>query len=83
MGVVVKGTAKSCGLVCGCCDSVMGCLIEDASPDRGERPSGAISGVAVHERDYRGCIHLFICFAILSVRVGTGEDPVPVYLSSR
>ena len=53
----------------------MACVLEDVSPVRGERQSGEISGVMVHEGDNAVSTHSIICFDILRVSVGTREDP--------
>ena len=63
-------------MVCSWFDDGVACALEEASPDRGERPSGEISGVTVHEGDNAACMHSIICFDILSVSVSTREDSV-------
>ena len=45
----------------------MVCVLEDASPARGERPSSEISGVVVYEGGIVACVYSIECFDILGV----------------
>ena len=58
-------------MVCSCYDDGVACVLEEASPDRGERPSGEISGVMVDGSGNVACMYLIMCFDILSVSAST------------
>ena len=64
-------TAQSWVVVCSWFEDGVACALEEASPDRGERPSGEISGVVVYEGGNVACMYLIMRFDILSVSVST------------
>ena len=59
------------------------CVLEEASPDRGERPSGEILGVLVYEGGNVACMYLIMRFDNLRVSVSTRENSVLVHPSPR
>ena len=61
----------------------MVCVLEDASPVRGERPSSEISGVMVYEGGNVACMYSIGYFDILSVCMSVREDSVLVHPSPR
>ena len=61
----------------------MACVIDEASPDRGERPSGEISGVMVCGGGNVLRVYSIMCFDILSVSVSARENSVLAHPNPR